>query len=374
MSSRVRFLPLLVAAVACLAGSPASASAAGNAFLKGLNKVTRVGGTVPANGDQNPYGITTVPRSTGSLVAGDTLVSNFNNKENLQGTGSTIVQISPSGSLSVFAELKASSLPGPCPGGVGLTTALTVLPGGFVVVGSVPSTNGKAATSGAGCLIVLNSEGQPVETISGPPINGPWDLTASSFRFIGGSFNILYVSNVLNGTVAAEGKTVDGGTVARLVLFDMPGSPPLVLSDNVIAEGFPERTDEAAFVVGPTGLAVAPGPSGEETLYVADTVDNRIAAVSNPLFRFTPATGAGRTVTQGGDINDPLGMTATPNGDILTANAENAKLVETAPNGNEVASFNTGIGPGGLFGITLTPDQRGVLFVNDNENGLDLLH
>jgi hypothetical protein len=315
-----------------------------------------------------------VPRSTGSLVAGDTLVSNFNNKENLQGTGSTIVQISPSGSLSVFAELKASSLPGPCPGGVGLTTALTVLPGGFVVVGSVPSTNGKAATSGAGCLIVLNSEGKPVETISGPPINGPWDLTASSFRFIGGSFNILYVSNVLNGTVAAEGKTVDGGTVARLVLFDMPGSAPLVLSNNVIAEGFPERTDEAAFVVGPTGLAVAPGPSGEETLYVADTVDNRIAAVANPLFRFTPATGAGRTVTQGGDINDPLGMTATPNGDILTANGENAKIVETAPNGNEVASFNTGIGPGGLFGITLTPDQRGVLFVNDNENSLDLLH
>ena len=29
----------------------------------------------------------------------------------------------------------------------------------------------------AGCLIVLNSAGHVVETISGPPIDGPWDLT-----------------------------------------------------------------------------------------------------------------------------------------------------------------------------------------------------
>ena len=52
---------------------------------------------MPANGDVNPYGIATVPRSTGALVGGDTLVSNFNAKSNLQGTGTTIVELSPWG-------------------------------------------------------------------------------------------------------------------------------------------------------------------------------------------------------------------------------------------------------------------------------------
>jgi hypothetical protein len=103
---------------------------------------------VPSNGDQNPYGIVTVPRSRGSLVRGDVLISNFNNAGtsptgNFQGRGTTIVQMTPAGSLSLFAQIDPSTLPGECPGGVGLTTALAVLPGGFVVVGSLPTSDGR---------------------------------------------------------------------------------------------------------------------------------------------------------------------------------------------------------------------------------------
>ena len=65
-----------------------------------------------------------VPVTTGALVANNVLVSNFNNSGNLQGTGTTIVQIAPGGSLILFAQINANSLPGACPGGVGLTTAL----------------------------------------------------------------------------------------------------------------------------------------------------------------------------------------------------------------------------------------------------------
>ena len=111
-------------------------------------------------------------------MRGDILISNFNNSENLQGTGTTIVQMTPPGSLSLFAQINPATLPGPCPGGVGLTTALAILPGGYVVVGSLPTTNGIAATAQAGCLIVLDSTGHVVKTISGAPINGPWDMTA----------------------------------------------------------------------------------------------------------------------------------------------------------------------------------------------------
>src|SRR5262245_25142868 len=128
----------------------AVAGAVGTSFLRTLSHARFVASTVPSNGDVNPYGVAVVPVSRGALVKGNVLVSNFNNSANLQGTGSTIVQISPSGTLSVFAQISAASLSPACPGGVGLTTALVALSSGFVVVGSLPTTDGTAATAGAG--------------------------------------------------------------------------------------------------------------------------------------------------------------------------------------------------------------------------------
>ncbi|HEY2646056.1 MAG TPA: hypothetical protein VGI34_03755, partial [Candidatus Acidoferrales bacterium] len=54
--------------------------------------------TVPGNGDVNPYGVAFVPPgfpAGGTLNPGDILVSNFNNSMNLQGTGTTIVDVPP---------------------------------------------------------------------------------------------------------------------------------------------------------------------------------------------------------------------------------------------------------------------------------------
>src|SRR5207253_8939940 len=45
----------------------------------------------------------------------------------LQRTGTTIMDAAPDGSITTFAQIDATTLPGPRPGGVGLTTALTVL-------------------------------------------------------------------------------------------------------------------------------------------------------------------------------------------------------------------------------------------------------
>jgi hypothetical protein len=334
--------------------------------------------TVPANGDLNPYGIVTVPQSVGSLHRGDLLVSNFNNSANEQGTGTTIVQIPPSGndvmgSASVFAQIDPNTLPGSCPGGVGLTTALAVTRTGFVIVGSLPTADGTSATAQAGCLIVLNSRGQVLETIAGGPINGPWDMTAVDH----GAVTTLYVTNVLNGTVAADtggptvpGNVVDGGTVVRIQLLTIPGVRPLVLDEDVIATGFPERTDPGALVVGPTGVAL----SEDGTLYVADTQGNRIAAIAGAPFRAFPAQNGGRTVSSGEDLNGPLGMTLAPNGDILTANGGDGNVVETTPSG--VQSDVEADGPGGagvLFGLTVPPRFDGIYFVDDGDNTLRVL-
>jgi hypothetical protein len=327
-----------------------------------------VASTVPANGDVNPYGIARIPSSSGALVQGNILISNFNNSNNLQGTGSTIVQISPSGSMSLFAQIDASMLPGPCPGGVGLTTALVVLRSGWVVVGSLPTMDGTAATAQAGCLLVLNNHGMVVETFYGSLINGPWDMTA----WDAGNFAELFVSNVLNGTVAANGSVVNQGTVIRLGINIPSGSMPSLQSITVIGSGFSERTDPAALVIGPTGLGLDPDA---DTLYVADSLNNRIAAIRHPVFRESSA-GTGATVSQGGSLNDPLGLTVSRRGDILTVNGDDGFLVETTPRGKQVQKVlldNTGTPPGSgaLFGLI---DVNGAIFyVDDASNTLNVL-
>jgi sugar lactone lactonase YvrE len=181
----------------------------------------------------------------------------------------------------------------------------------------------------------------------------------------------LFVTNVLNGTVAAAGGVVNRGTVVRVDLGFF-GSQPLVLDETVIGSGFPERTDPSALVIGPTGVGI--GPSGK--LYVADTLSNRIAAIDNPFFRFSSA-GTGKTISTGGALNGPLGLAMAPNGDIVTTNGGDGNAVETTPSGTQVAVVNaddTGAGAGTLFGLAVAPGGKGLYLVNDGNNMLDLLH
>jgi hypothetical protein len=372
-----RRLGLSVALLISACGGLGIAAAAAQAkpFISNLApNPAPIATTVPMNGDQNPYGIVTVPVSIGALRHGDLLISNFNNSAppaGQQGTGTTIVQIPPSGNNTQGTAMQFAQISDPaCPGGVGLTTALTVTRTGYVIVGSLPTTDGTSATAQAGCLIVLNSNGQVVETIAGGPINGPWDMAASDF----GIFTTLYVTNVLNGTVAADtggpsvpGNVVNHGTVVRIELLTIPGVRPIVLDEHVIATGFAERTDPNALVVGPTGDALAPNG----TLYVADTQNSRIAAIPDAPFRQLPARHGGFTVSSGGDLNGPLGMTLAPNGDILTANGGDGNIVETTPFGSqsEISADATG-GAGALFGLTVSPGVDGVYFVDDADNTL----
>ena len=346
------------------------------AFVASLNKISAIASTVPHNGDQNPYGVAVVPRTTGNLREGHILVSNFNNNGpngGAQGTGTSIVDVAPNGNVELFAEIHAAALPGPCPGGVGLTTALAVLRSGWVIVGSLPTADGTAATAKAGCLIVLNADGKVVETLSGGSINGPWDMTALDL----GGAAVLFVTNVLNGTVAAQGGVVAGGTVVR-ILLTLPdaargdGRVPREISRVVIASGFEEKTDPEALVIGPTGV----GLGHDGTLYVADSLGNRITKIADALFRNTSA-GTGAVVSKDGHINDPLGLAIAPNGNILVTNGSDGNLVEITPAGAQVAVRQvdtTGIGGGTLFGLAVVPGGTGIYFVNDGDNTLDLVH
>jgi hypothetical protein len=363
-----------ILALAFAGGLPGGASAA-SSFIGGFNHNASIDSTVPSNGDINPYGMAVVPTNMGKLTKNHILVSNFNDAGNAQGTGTTIVQMGLNGGRQLFAQIDATKLPGPCPGGVGLTTALVALRSGWVIVGSLPTANGMSPTAQAGCLIVLNDKGVPVQTISGNMINGPWDMTA----FDAGNLAVLFVTNVLNGTVAANGKTVNGGTVVRITLFipDGDATAPRELLRTEIGSGFEERTDPAALVIGPTGV----GLGNDGTLYVADTLANRIAAIPQALFRLNSA-GTGQTVSQGKALNGPLGLTIAPNGDILTVNAGDGNIVETTPGGAQVATHTLDTTPappglpgsGALFGLVVAPDNDGVYYVDDATNTLNLLN
>ena len=361
----------VAAALALVLAGGAGASAR-QPFLAGLHAVSRIASTVPASGpatgDQNPYGTAVVPRSVGKLVRGDVLVSNFNDAANAQGTGSSIVEVSPGGRVKVFAAIpKPTSTPA-----VGLTTALVALRSGYVIVGSLPAPGGQASAAGAGALTVLDAHGRVVESFRGGEVKGPWDLTAVD----SGRRVVLFVTNVLNGTVAANGATVDRGTVVRITLQIPPGHAPRLTSERVIATGFAEHTDPNALIVGPTGVAL--GAHG--VLYVADPAGNRITVIPDALDRTRAANSGGTTVAHGGRLASPLGLTIAPDGDVLTVNAGDGQIIETTPSGTEIASRTLITdGAGDLFGLAVAPNARGIYFVDDagsgtGANSLALLH
>jgi uncharacterized protein (TIGR03118 family) len=317
--------------------------------------------TVPANGDLNPYGVAFVPNgfpSGGALKPGDILVSNFNASSNLQGTGSTIVDISPNGSQTVFFQDTTPS---------GLTTALGVLKSGFVIVGNLPTTydkHGHVVSIGEGSLRILDRNGKVVTNLSDSLfLDGPWDLTVNDQ----GSTAQVFVSNVLSGVVT------------RVDLVIPKGGDPIVEGLTRIASGYMTRTDPAALVIGPTGLAY---DAKRDILYVASTGDNEIFAVAHAGSRTTDG-GTGRVAYKdGAHLRGPLGLVLAPNGDLIAANGDAvnpdpkqpSELVEFTPGGKFVGEFSIDSSPGGAFGLAVTNAGRllRLAAVDDNTNSLDV--
>lgn len=351
--------------------APAGAASAEGSFLGHIRHHRTLTSTVAENGDQNPYSLIVAPVSAGKIHKGDVLVDNFNNDKNLQATGTTIIDYNPvTKQASLFAALPRHL--SSCPGGVGLTTAMTMLKSGWVIVGSLPSEDGTTGTKGQGCLIVLDSSGKLAETITGPDIDGPWGNMAVQDN---GATATLFVSNTGFGVGAPGQDVVKKATVLRIELAIPPEGPPVVKRKTVIASGFGERADKDVFIIGPTGLALAP----DGVLYVSDAIDNRVAAIPNALTR-TDDAGTGETVTKDGLLKRPLAMVMTPDGHLLVTNALNGQVVEIDPAARKQVAARwidkdraqQPPGSGDLFGIALTPSGDGFYYVEDDMNTLVL--
>jgi DNA-binding beta-propeller fold protein YncE len=366
---------LALASVALLAGvGIQSAHAEPQGFLETLHKHTTLINTVPSNGDQNPYALVVAPVTTGTVKQGDVLVGNFNNAANLQGTGSTIVNYHPdTKQMTVFATVPRDLKE--CPGGIGLSTAMTMLKSGWVIVGSTPSNDGTTDTKGAGCLIVLDNQGKVVSTITSANINDPWGNMAVVDN---GDHATLFVSNAGFGVGSASGNppVFKQATILRLDLEIPAGKPPVVKQETVIASGFGAQADKGVFLVGPTGLALSPD---QKLLYASDAVGNRVTEIDEPMTRDTSA-GVGREVTADGFLHRPLAMVTAPNGHLLVTNALNGQVVEIDPVAGkqlyarwiDTDKAQSPPGNGDLFGIAMTPEGDGFYYVQDDVNTLVL--
>jgi hypothetical protein len=346
-------------------------------LLETVHKHQTLTSSVTENGDLNPYAVVVAPVSAGRIQKDDVLVDNFNNVSNLQGTGTTIIDYNPTTKATVlFANIPQGLAQ--CPGGVGLSTAMTMLKSGWVIVGSTPSKDGTTATKGDGCLLVLDATGKLVATWSGPTINDPWGNMAVIDK---GTTATLFISMAGFGVPGPDVRdpqtgypvTVHQATVLRLELSIPDGKPPVLVSQTVVANGFSQRADRDNFLFGPTGLVLGP----DDTLYVTDGMDSLIAAIPNAVTR-PDSAGTGKLLTQGGLLAWPLAMTMTPQGHLLVCNGRDGRVVEVDPaTGKQIYAqwvdpdqAQTPPGNGDLFGIAMTPDGKGFYYVEDDTNTL----
>jgi hypothetical protein len=298
-------------------------------------------------------------------MAGDALVSNFNDKTNVQGTGTTIVKLTLNG---LVAPAVAAGQPGNAitffqgPKGLGLSTALGVLRRGFVLVGNVPTVGGVIKPPGS--LLFLDRNGK--EIAPSPYTNkldGPWYLT------IDDDFDQarVFVSNVINGTVTRLNLTISATAVT-------------VTGAAVIASGYTVELNSAALILGPTGLAY---DADADVLYVASTADNKIFAVPNGGSR-KGSSGTGTVAFHDQHLRGPLALVFAPNGDLLASNGDavNAdptqpsEIVEFTKKGKFVTQFNVDAGQGGAFGINLAKISRDAVrfvVVDDNANDMTVV-
>ena len=374
---RLSFALLIAALIVTMASAERARAEGAQGLLETIHKhITRTS-TVTDNGDLNPYAIVVAPVSAGKIQKDDVLVDNFNNLSNLQGTGTTIVDYNPTTKrTALFARVPQNLRQ--CPGGVGLTTAMTMLKSGWVIVGSAPSTDGTTRTRGDGCLLVFDPNGQLAATWTGPNINGPWGNIATIDN---GTTATLFVSMAGFDVPGPEIRdpntgypvTINKATVLRIELSVPGGKPPVITNQTVIASGLAARADRDVFLIGPTGLAL----TADGTLYVSDGVGNQIVAIPQATTRRDSA-GTGRTVTNDGLLKRPLALAMTADGHLLACNAKNGQLVEVDPTTGkqlyaqwiDTNQAQSPPGNGDLFGIAMTPDLKGFYYVEDDVNTL----
>jgi hypothetical protein len=318
--------------------------------------------TIPSNGDVNPYGVLFVPKTIAAgsgLQPGDILVSNFNNSQNLQGLGTTILRVNSSGVTSTFFTSSAPQ--------TGLSAAIGVLSNGIVLIGNVPTLDGTSATVQPGRLAVLDRFGDFLGTLGTKAVvNGPWGMAVYDKGSSGTGTAHVFLSNVLSGVVSR---------------FDISYTPTNISATAlVLAEGFTHRTDPAALVLGPSGLAY---DATNDTLYVASSTDNAVYEIPTASAPHSAPVSATLFFHDSTHLHGPLDLAILPNGHFLVANSDGSnvdpnqpsELVEYSATGQFLGQMSVDPNNGGAFGLAVNNMGWGTIrmgAVDDNANTLNI--
>ncbi len=316
--------------------------------------------TIPSNGDINPYGVAFAPKTVpkgGVLQPGDILVSNFNNSQNLQGLGTTILRVDKTGKTSTYFTSATTRR--------GLSAAIGVLSNGVVLIGNLPTADGTSATVQAGSLQVVFN-GFFLGTFGDPgTIDGPWGMAVyDTGNGVSGTAKV-FVSNVLSGVVSR---------------FDITYAPAsLSATVTIVANGFNHRLDPAALVLGPSGLAY---DATHDILYVASSADNAIYEIATARTAQSAVTPT-LFLQDFTHLHGPLDLSILPNGHFLVADSDGSnadpnqpsEVVEYTATGEFLAQMSIDANNGGAFGLAVNNLGWGTFrlaAVDDNANALKI--
>ena len=191
--------------------------------LKMLTTQKTVASTVdPSNGDVNPYGLVYVeskPFGKSILQKGDLVVCNFNDKANVQGTGTTVEYM--------------SSIPGSKP--TQLTQSSSLLGCASLVINSFDEVF--SADSGAKDAVGDNSNGKIVQTLKSSLLVEPWGSA--------------YVPGQ-TGYPPGDGLWVADASTGKIVRINLgTGGKPTY---TAVISGFAVNHGKPGSILGPSGM------------------------------------------------------------------------------------------------------------------------
>ncbi|MEO9263003.1 MAG: hypothetical protein ABI282_02850, partial [Candidatus Baltobacteraceae bacterium] len=315
--------------------------------LKQLTVKKTIGSTVdPMNGDQNPYGLDVARSTSGKIKAGDFVICNFNNKANVQGTGTTIEVLHPTVGAVPMRLAQHKSLRG--------CDALALSPGDDPWVAAFSANDNP----------IFTSSGMFVTALTQYPWYRPFGQAFSPIGPTGGS--AFYESNAADGSIVRI--NVD---TSFNYTFDR------------IASGFGVNQGQPGSILGPSGLQY---DTKLDRLYVIDGTTNTIVALNHVTT--IPAGGIavgpdgktfsgpfakrGKLIFAGAPLNGPISSALLPNGNLIVGNTldPNGKnlMVEISTTTGHmlfVRNVDKGVGAA-IFGMvaTGTTDQNTKLYFN----------
>jgi hypothetical protein len=327
-------------------------AAGGGSVTKSLHTIATIGSTVDAqNGDQNPYGLTIAPSTTGAITQGDLIICNFNNGLNIQGLGTTIEVLHP--------------VPGSQPQRLVQDERLT----GCSALAVGPADDPWAAAFIANDEPIYDASGEFEVALSGKDYAQPWGQAFSGTK---GPFGIaaFYETNAFDGSIVRIAITKKGRFVSQ-----------------EIATGFSVNHGVPGTALAPSGLTYNPA---NDTLYIVSGNDNRLVAFANVSLiprngivvngsGFSgPAASSASVIWSGAPFKAPISAALLYNGNLVVGNTANNHLIEIDPSTRKVVNtMNLDSGaPGALFGIAATGTTTAntqIFFNDDNANAVWVL-